>query len=40
MQLGVVDEDAWRIAREGGLTVVMDRCLIVEHRRLLGYRHG
>jgi hypothetical protein len=39
LQLGVVNEDAWRTAREGGLLVVMDRCLIVEHRRLIGYRH-
>ena len=39
LQLGVVNEDAWRIARDGGLMVVMDRCLIVEHRRLIGYRH-
>ncbi|MFI5372632.1 MAG: CoA-binding protein [Candidatus Eisenbacteria bacterium] len=39
LQLGVVNEEAWRVARGGGLTVVMDRCLIVEHRRLIGYRH-
>jgi uncharacterized protein len=36
LQLGVVSWEAWRIAREGGLTVVMDRCLSVEHYRLLG----
>ena len=40
LQLGVVNEDAWRTAREGGLMVVMDRCLIVEHRRLIGHAHG
>ncbi len=40
LQLGVVNEEAWRTAREAGLMVVMDRCLIVEHRRLIGYRHG
>ena len=40
LQLGVVSEEAARIARAAGLTVVMDRCLIVEHRRLVGARHG
>ena len=35
LQLGCIDhEGAWR-AREAGLTVVMDRCLMVDHRRLL-----
>lgn len=36
MQLGVINEGAARKAREAGLTVVMDRCIKVEHRRLLG----
>jgi len=36
LQLGVVDEAAARTAQAGGLTVVMDRCLMVEHARLLG----
>jgi hypothetical protein len=35
LQLGVVNERAARIAAEGGLDVVMDRCLAIEHRRLL-----
>lgn len=35
-QLDCVDLDGARRAREAGLTVVMDRCLAVEHRRLLG----
>lgn len=39
LQLGVVNDEAARIALAAGLTVVMDRCLIVEHRRLLGARH-
>jgi len=37
LQLGVVDEAAARTAQAGGLTVVMDRCLMVEHARLLGH---
>jgi uncharacterized protein len=36
MQLGVIDEQAARRAEEAGITVVMDRCLAVEHRRLIG----
>lgn len=34
LQLGIVDAEAARIAHEGGLAVVMDRCLSVEWRRL------
>jgi predicted CoA-binding protein len=33
LQLGVVNWEAARIARDGGLTVVMDRCSAIEHRR-------
>jgi uncharacterized protein len=33
LQLGIVDWEAARIATEGGLSVVMDRCLSVEWRR-------
>jgi predicted CoA-binding protein len=40
MQLGVVNPESARIAQQGGLTVVMDRCLIVEHHRLIGRRHA
>lgn len=36
MQLGIVNEDAARIARAGGLEVVMDRCMKIEHGRLFG----
>jgi len=32
LQVGVVSWEAARIAHEGGLTVVMDRCTMVEHR--------
>ncbi|MDQ3871115.1 MAG: CoA-binding protein, partial [Chloroflexota bacterium] len=34
LQLGVVNWEAARIAHEGGLAVVMDRCAAIEHRRL------
>lgn len=36
MQLGVVDHAAAEHARRAGLDVVMNRCIMVEHRRLLG----
>jgi len=36
LQLGVVDEDAAEAACRGGLDVVMDRCIMQEHRRLYG----
>ena len=35
LQLGIANEEAARIAHEGGLSVVMDRCTIIEHRRLV-----
>lgn len=35
LQLGVVNWEAARIAAEGGLSVVMDRCTAIEHRRLV-----
>jgi predicted CoA-binding protein len=34
MQLGVVNEEAAEKAREAGLTVIMDRCIMVEHKRI------
>jgi len=34
LQLGVVNWDAARIAADGGLSVVMDRCTAIEWRRL------
>jgi predicted CoA-binding protein len=34
MQLGIVNEEAARRARKAGFTVVMGRCMMVEHRRL------
>ncbi len=35
LQLGVVNWEAARIAADGGLGVVMDRCTAIEHRRAL-----
>ncbi|MGA2272238.1 MAG: CoA-binding protein [Bryobacteraceae bacterium] len=34
MQEGVVHEDAARRAESAGLAVIMDRCILKEHRRL------
>jgi predicted CoA-binding protein len=34
LQLGIANDDAARIASAGGLTVIMDACIMVEHRRL------
>jgi len=31
-----VDEEAAELASRGGLDVVLDRCIMVEHRRLAG----
>jgi uncharacterized protein len=38
-QFGVINEEGGRIAEDGGLTVIMDRCLKVEHARYLGRMH-
>jgi uncharacterized protein len=38
-QFGVVNEEAARIATDGGVTVIMDRCLKVEHARYAGRMH-
>ena len=35
MQLGIVNEEAAAKAREAGLTVIMDRCLKVDHHNLI-----
>nr|WP_062340483.1 CoA-binding protein [Herbidospora sakaeratensis] len=39
LQFGVISEEGARIAEEGGLTVIMDRCMKIEHARYLGRMH-
>ncbi|MGH3009208.1 MAG: CoA-binding protein [Gaiellaceae bacterium] len=39
LQFGVISEEGAEIARRGGLDVVMDRCMKVEHARFLGQMH-
>src|SRR2546428_10947851 len=36
LQLGVISEEAAKIARDAGLEVVMDRCCKIEHARFFG----
>ena len=38
-QFGVINEEGARIAEDAGMTVIMDRCLKVEHARYLGRMH-
>ncbi len=35
MQLGIMNEEAAELARNAGLIVVMDKCIMIEHKRLL-----
>ncbi|MCP2273257.1 CoA-binding protein [Actinokineospora diospyrosa] len=37
LQLGVISDEAARVAAAGGLDVVMDRCFAVEHREVVGW---
>jgi len=38
-QFGVINAEGARIAEDGGVTVVMDRCIKVEHARYVGRMH-
>ncbi|HXW88183.1 MAG TPA: CoA-binding protein [Streptosporangiaceae bacterium] len=38
-QFGVINEEGARIAEDGGVNVIMDRCLKVEHARYMGRMH-
>jgi predicted CoA-binding protein len=38
-QFGVINEEGAQIAEHGGLTVIVDRCLKVEHARYIGRMH-
>ena len=38
-QFGVINEEGAQIAAEAGLTVVVDRCLKIEHARYVGRMH-
>ena len=38
-QFGVINEEGARIAEAGGVKVVMDRCIKVEHARYVGRMH-
>jgi uncharacterized protein len=38
-QFSVINEEGGRIAEAGGLSVIMDRCIKVEHARYMGRMH-
>ena len=38
-QFGVINEEGARLAEAGGVTVIMDRCIKVEHARFAGRMH-
>ena len=38
-QFGVINAEGAQIAEDGGLTVVMDRCIKIEHARYVGRMH-
>ena len=38
-QFGVINEEGAKIAEDGGVTVIMDRCIKVEHARYVGRMH-
>jgi predicted CoA-binding protein len=39
LQYGVISEEGVRIAQDGGMQVIVDRCLKVEHARYRGRMH-
>jgi len=39
MQLGITSDEAAKIALAGGLEVVQNRCVKIEHARLMGGLH-
>ena len=39
LQFGVISEEGIRIAEQGGMQVIVDRCLKIEHARYLGRIH-
>ena len=40
MQLGIRNDEVGQKAADAGLFVVMDRCMEIEHRRLIGVHRG
>ena len=38
-QFGVINAEGAKIAEDGGVTVIMDRCIKVEHARYVGRMH-
>jgi uncharacterized protein len=38
-QFGVINEEGTRLAEQGGLDVIVDRCLKIEHARYMGRMH-
>jgi predicted CoA-binding protein len=38
-QFGVINQEGNRIAQDGGVTVIVDRCLKIEHARYAGRMH-
>ncbi len=39
LQFGIISSEGARLAEQGGLRVVMDRCMKIEHARHLGRMH-
>lgn len=35
LQLGIINEKSFRIAQEGGVLPIMDRCIAIDHRKLV-----